>query len=224
MTKYFLKNNNRLILSLLFVLFYSILETLTLLPSTSEYIVCTKVENQTKINAVLGFALFQMPSGIILLLSSGQIISLNLIIDSNLLPDWNIKNNNKEIQYHKLPLNSPIQKIMGESFVIYIQNILRKDVTQPILSLDKSQQPSIQECYELLIQVKQVLTENYLKKHEKAHNEIIKRIELLKTLKEKQKQEIEYLEKQKEQICIDAERLAEKCEDVNDRQQNLFKK
>lgn len=163
-----------------------------------------------------------MPSGIVTLLGSGQVLSLNLVSDPSLLPSWDLANNNNSPQNHTSDL--PIQKIMSESFVTHIRNILKSSVTQPILSLDKSSEPGAQEAHALLQQAVQVLKDQYFSRHEKARVEILKRVNILKRLKDQQQKEVSLLEMEKEKIRHNAEQLAEKYEDICDKQQVITRK
>ncbi|XP_055844635.1 nuclear pore complex protein Nup88 [Episyrphus balteatus] len=189
--------------------------------SRAEYLVCTKISTGSKINAVLGFVLLQMPSGIVLLLSSGQVISLNLVIDTKLLlnPTAAIEpNTNKDRRITSIDNSS------GLSFVEHIQNILKRSVTQPIMSLDKSAQPKPQESYELLTQTIEVLRTQYMKKHELVRSEFLQKLNAIKLQKEQQRKEIEYLERQKDSIQENAHRLAERFEEISETQDLLSKK
>lgn len=186
--------------------------------SRAEYLVCTKISKESKINAVLGFVLLQMPSGIVLLLSSGQVISLNLIIDAKLLSNPSITNETN------LSKDSKLGSTDGISFVEHIQNILKRSVTQPIMSLDKSAKPKPQEAYELLTQTIEVLRTQYMKKHELVRAEFLQKLNQIKLQKEQQRKEIEYLEREKEAIRENAHRLAERFEEISENQDLLSKK
>ncbi|TMW54168.1 hypothetical protein DOY81_000752 [Sarcophaga bullata] len=189
-------------------------------PSQAEYIVCTKIDNSDKINAVLGFVLMQMPSLIVLLLGSGQVISLKLVIDPKLLAqpkDDSLTLKTEDVQQTQL------SKILGPSFIDHIKTILKRTVTQPILSLDKSSNPSPQECYELLTQAVEVLRTQYLKRHELVRAEFARRIHTINLCKEQQKQDIADLEREKEIIRDRAHKLAERFEEISDRQEVLTK-
>ncbi|XP_037808228.1 nuclear pore complex protein Nup88 [Lucilia sericata] len=194
-------------------------------PSHAEYIVCTKIDTSENVNAVLGFVLMQMPSCAVLLLSSGQVISLKLVIDPKLLTDplTNVKdeltlNKNDDLQQTQL------NQILGPSFVDHVKNILKRTVTQPILSLDKSANPTPQECYELMTQAVEVLRTQYLKRHELVRAEFARRIHTIKLCKEQQKQDIEDLEREREIIRDKAHKLAERFEEISDQQEVLTKR
>ncbi|XP_055913972.1 nuclear pore complex protein Nup88 [Eupeodes corollae] len=187
--------------------------------SRAEYLVCTKISTGTKVNAVLGFVILQMPSGIVLLLSSGQVISLNLAIDTKLLLNPTVEsNNNKDTRI------TTTDNTSGQSFVEHIQNILKRSVTQPIMSLDKTTQPKPQESYELLAQTIEVLRTQYMKKHEIVRAEFLQKCNTIRLRKEQQRKEIEYLERQRDSIRENAHRLAERFEEISETQDLLSKK
>lgn len=184
-------------------------------PSRAEYIVCTKAVDSSKNNPVLGFTQIQSPSGILLLLASGQVVSLSLISDPGILREPQRKVNAKETQLKQLPKSE---------FEGHIKRILSVDVLQPILKLNNSSEPSPKESIELLMHAVKVLREQYFPKLSKVKTEIEKRVKHLQILKEQQKQEIAQLLKEKDKIRENAERLAELYEDVSDKQQILFKR
>ncbi|XP_059222368.1 nuclear pore complex protein Nup88 isoform X2 [Stomoxys calcitrans] len=193
-------------------------------PSHAEYIVCTKIDTGDNVNPVLGFVLLQMPACIVLLLGSGQVMTLKLVIDPKLLIDVQgtskadmFPTENQDITQNQL------SQVLGPSFVDHIKNMLKRSVTQPILSLDKNANPSPQECYELLTQAVEVLRSQYLKRHELVRAEFAKRIHTIKLCREQQKQDIKDLEKERETIRDKAHKLAEKFEEISEQQEVLNK-
>ncbi|XP_055543607.1 nuclear pore complex protein Nup88 [Wyeomyia smithii] len=188
--------------------------------SRAEYLVCTKALQNMNTNAVLGFALLQSPAGILLQLASGQIVTLDLISDPNLIRHWKIKSGNKFCS----ATDSPLKKMLRDSFQERIQSILKSGTTQPILKLDQSSEPTPQEAFELLTQATRMLREHYFVKHEKARQEIERRVHVLRLLKDQQLNEISLLQQEKLQIRETAERLAENYEDICDKHSALFKR
>uniref|UniRef100_T1GVT0 Uncharacterized protein n=1 Tax=Megaselia scalaris TaxID=36166 RepID=T1GVT0_MEGSC len=185
-------------------------------PSHVEYIVCTKIDNSEKINPILGLAIHQHPSGLISFLSSGEVISLKLLFDSSSL---NVMEKPNKEMYEPTSIETPIE---GQ-FAAHIKNILQRKVSQPILSLNKSSQLCPQKAYEVLTQSIQVLKENYIKNHNEALKEILKRIDLQIKIKEQQEREIKNLEKERDIISQKAHLLAEKFEECNNKQSLISK-
>lgn len=188
--------------------------------SRAEYVVCTKALQNMSSNAVLGFALLQSPSGFLLQLASGQVVTLDLISDHHLIRDWKVKSGSKSVT----GTESPLKKLLKDPFQDRIQSILKSGTTQPILKLDKTSEPTPQESFELLTQATRMLREHYFVKHEKARQEIERRVHVLRLLKEQQLNEIAQLQEEKQQIRETAERLAENYEDICDKQNALFKR
>uniref|UniRef100_A0A182NQW7 G-protein coupled receptors family 1 profile domain-containing protein n=3 Tax=leucosphyrus subgroup TaxID=44539 RepID=A0A182NQW7_9DIPT len=188
--------------------------------SRAEYVVCTKALQNANTNAVLGFTLLQSPSGLVLFLASGQVVSLDLITDHSLIRKWPLPGSNKKAN----GAESPIKNMLKDSFQKRIQSILKSGLTQPILKLDQSTEPTPQEAFELLTQATRMLRENYFVRHEKARQEIEKREHVLKLLKQQQLNDIEELQVEKQNIRATAERLAETYEDLCDKQNSLFKR
>ena len=162
----------------------------------------------------------QIPSLIVLLLGSGQVISLKLVIDPKLLAQP--KGESLTLKADDTQ-QTQLSKILGPSFIDHIKTILKRTVTQPILSLDKSSNPSPQECYELLTQAVEVLRTQYLKRHELVRTEFARRIHTISLCKEQQRQDIADLEREKEIIRDKAHKLAERFEEISDRQEVLTK-
>ncbi|EDV49325.1 nuclear pore complex protein Nup88 [Drosophila erecta] len=182
--------------------------------SRAEYILCTKFDSSGTVNAVFGLALLQIPAGIVLLLGSGQVISLKLVIDAQLLVT---PNENKQVGLEVS------QQESGPSFVDTIKSLLQRSVNQPILA-DKLSSPSAQESYELLNQAIEVLREQYLKRHDLVRAAFARHINQIQLKKEQQLQEIQDLEQERELISERAHKLAERFEEISYNQELLVRK
>uniref|UniRef100_A0A1Q3F3Y6 Putative nuclear pore complex nup88/rnup84 component n=1 Tax=Culex tarsalis TaxID=7177 RepID=A0A1Q3F3Y6_CULTA len=188
--------------------------------SRAEYVVCTKALPNSSTNAVLGFALLSSPPGILLQLASGQVVTLDLISDHSMILDWTRAPGGKSSR----ATDPTLKNMLKDSFQDRIQTILKSGTTQPILKLDQTAEPTPQESFELLTQATRMLREHYFAKHEKARQEIERRVHVLKLLKQQQLAEIDQLQQEKQQIRETAERLAENYEDICDKQSALFKR
>jgi len=166
------------------------------------------------VNAVFGLALLQIPAGVVLLLGSGQVISLKLVIDAQLLVTPNEKRQTGA---------DVSQQESGPSFVDTIKSLLQRSVNQPILA-DKLSSPSAQESYELLNQAIEVLREQYLKRHDLVRAAFARHINQINLKKEQQKQEIQDLEQERELISERAHKLAERFEEISYNQELLVRK
>ncbi|XP_065090306.1 nuclear pore complex protein Nup88-like isoform X2 [Ochlerotatus camptorhynchus] len=188
--------------------------------SRAEYVVCTKALLNMSSNPVLGFALLQSPSGILLQLASGQVVTMDLISDHSLIRESKVSSGLK----YSSATDSSLKQLLKDPFQDRIQSILKSGATQPILKLDQSSEPTPQESFELLTQATRMLREHYFVKHEKARQEIERRVHVLRLLKDQQLNEIAQLQEEKQQIRETAERLAENYEDICDKQNALFKR
>lgn len=95
----------------------------------AEYLVCSKALDSAKPNAVIGFSLLQSPPGLALLLSSGQVVSLNIITNSTFL-----RVNRKSAEDKPKDAESSISsKVFAGSFVESVREILASGAAQPIL-------------------------------------------------------------------------------------------
>lgn len=74
------------------------------------------------------------------------------------------------------------------------------------------------------MQATQLLRDQYFLKHDRAKQEIEKRVKLLQLLKQQQQQDIVQLQSDKSQIRANAEQLAERYEDIQEKQQSLFRR
>lgn len=189
--------------------------------SRAEYILSTKAFNTSKTNAIIGLGMLHSPSGMLALLKSGQIISLDVLLDKNSFNNPNSDIRTDTSQYSE---DVSVKKHLNGSFDQYIRTILTSDVKQPILKLDKTNPPTAQQSLDLLMNAMQVLRENNFPKHDKVRQEILKRMKILEVLKNQQKEEITQLFNDKEQIQEKAYKLADMHEDIMDKQNNLNKR
>ncbi|XP_060532815.1 nuclear pore complex protein Nup88 [Cylas formicarius] len=185
--------------------------------SFSEYMVCTKTVNSTKSNPVIGFALYYEPTSVITLLADGSVVTL-AILAAPLMPKDEIAPGNV------VEATSPLKKMLNEPFDQYIQKVLKKSSSQPVLKLPAATENTPEECYELLQRASQVFREQLFKQHSKAREEMEKRIHTLKMLREAQKKEIERMVVQRDELQKSAGDLAEKYEDIKDKQDELLKR
>lgn len=190
-------------------------------PSHIEYLVCTSALENIKANPVLGFTLLQSPSGIVLILASGQIVSLNVISNPNYarrlakaLKPSDVLNSFK----------SSADSLFSDQFESHITNILSAGATQPILKLNNGKEFSEKESLELLLSAFQTLCDQHITRHDKVRVEFEKRLKILRLLQQQQQLEIIQLLNDQNQIRSNAERLAERYEEANDRQQELVKR
>lgn len=182
--------------------------------SKAEYILSTKAFNTCKINAVVGVGLLESPSGIFAILSSGQVVSLNTIkvLLGNIADIKTTVTNKQKSVDRKIPFDQ------------HIKGLLQSGVTQPILKLDHTKPPSSQQAFELLMNSIQVMRDNHFKRHDQVRQEIAKRVKILECLKLQQIEDVNRLIEDKEFIHEKAYELADKHEDIIERQQSLQKR
>lgn len=185
-------------------------------PSRAEYILSTKAFNNAKVNPIIGFGILQLPTGIFAVMSSGQIISLStvktmlpLVTDLSIQPPRLQDSKLIDEQFSKIPFDQ------------HIRALLKSDVSQPILQLDKSKPPSSQQTFQLLMNSIQIMREKQFARHDKVRQEISKRVKILELMKNQQKDEIDSLFESKEQIQEKAYKLADYSEDIMEKQANL---
>lgn len=126
--------------------------------SRAEYILCTNAFALDRTNAISGFGLLQSPSGLLVLLASGQVVSLDLILDKGFIPASMVANMALEAPFNGT--GDHAKKELKGSFDVHIRNILKADSTQPLIKLDKNNPPTSQQSFEVLIKYFIRLTHN----------------------------------------------------------------
>lgn len=187
----------------------------------AEYLVCTKALESAKPNTVVGFTLLQSPPGLVLLLSSGQVVTLNIITNSSFLrANRAISDDDTKGTTDSSTISS---KVLTGSFVESIREILASRTSQPILKLNTGKDATPKESIELMLDAFQRLRDQYITKHDTVRQKIEKHVKILRYIHEQQQQEVAELLQEKEKLRENAERLAEKYEEISDRQQVILK-
>ncbi|XP_026473662.1 nuclear pore complex protein Nup88-like isoform X2 [Ctenocephalides felis] len=192
---------------------------------SAEYLLCTNLsrkskatpENLTQQTGVVGLTIFGCPPTLITLLGNGQVISLPLtclplaLPQKENIPDSVVKN-----------IASPTKKLLKEPFDQHISSILKQKFTQPILKLGDDMSAS--QTYDVVTKALKVLRDEYFTKLIEARQEIEKRIHTLQMLKKQQLKDIKKLVDEKVDIQNRAEKLADKYEEVHEKQESLTKR
>lgn len=111
----------------------------------------------------------------------------------------------------------------GSSFEEGVRAVLASGVTQPILKLNTAKDATPEESIELMLDVLQLLRDQYITKHDKVRQMIEKRVKIQRILEEQQRQEVADLMLEKVNLREKAETLADKYEELNERQQTISK-
>lgn len=106
------------------------IETILNKTAHAEYLVCTKALDSAKPNTVIGFGLLQSPPGLVLLLSSGQVVTLNIITNPSFL---RVNRPIEENKSNENPESTIQSKVFAGSFVESVRGILASGASQPIL-------------------------------------------------------------------------------------------
>jgi nuclear pore complex protein Nup88 len=187
--------------------------------SSAEYLICTRTSSSSPLSPILGLAITSLPSALIILLASGEVVSLNLLSTPLPLPHSAPEETGRKEERH-----SPLKVLLKEPFDVHIKRILKHNVSQPILKLGPNANPSAQECMELVSRTTQLFREEYFQRHDRVREEIERRVRTLQTLKQHQLQELEHMEQEKLKLKQTAEQLAEKYEDTKDKQEEITKR
>ncbi|XP_003968630.1 nucleoporin 88 [Takifugu rubripes] len=116
--------------------------------------------------------------------------------------------------------SSPLRRFADNTFEQHIRNILARSSTNPLLikAADKETSPPPTECLQLLSRATQVFREEYILKQDMAHEEMERRVKLLKGQKSKQVEELGLCKEERLGLRKTAEMLADKYEDAKYRQ------
>ncbi|KAK6640530.1 hypothetical protein RUM44_012225 [Polyplax serrata] len=180
-------------------------------PSTVEYLVCTRT-NSTPVLPVLGFTLIVSTNTILSLLANGDVISLPLKISENLIhPDLLPE----EVVSEE---STPMKKLLQEPFDVHIRSILKRNINQPLMKLDKNVNLSPQESLDLISRTTNILRKEYFEKFQLVRDETEQRVMALRALLGLHMDELNQLDNEKTQLQAMAEKLAEKYEEITEKQ------
>ncbi|KAL0114540.1 hypothetical protein PUN28_011677 [Cardiocondyla obscurior] len=168
----------------------------------------TKHTNVDEPTPILGFGLLQEPCILISLLHTGVVIDLS-VIDLYYLP---------RIEQLE-PVVNTTKKVNKEPFDVYIKKLLRREVSQPITKIG-TRTMSLSESLELLYHATNIFRTQHFVRHDKVREEISKKVRALKALKNHLLKELDTLTEIKN-LKQTAERLAERYEDIKDKQEEL---
>ncbi|XP_028167137.1 nuclear pore complex protein Nup88 [Ostrinia furnacalis] len=107
------------------------------------------------------------------------------------------------------------------TFTAIIQEILAKNVSQPVLNMDKSEEPSLKETLEFLTQVTMKLRGEYIAKQQRAYDVIVKKMKALANLSAQHESWTEDLKKDIDDVNLKSTVLKEKCMLAEKRQEDL---
>ncbi|XP_077286463.1 nuclear pore complex protein Nup88 [Arctopsyche grandis] len=191
--------------------------------STIEYIICTKTSKMENINPPAGICVTYSTHALISILADGRLVvkpldvsgpgemlfndSLDAIKADSSLNRSNLTMSLNEM--HKVPFNNQIHQL------------LKHELSQPLLKMSSNTEPDAQECFELLSHATHVFREEYFSKIERARKELERRGKTLRLLKNLQLQEIEEWQCNRATISSETERLNEKCKTAQHIQKDL---
>ncbi|XP_044763811.1 nuclear pore complex protein Nup88 isoform X2 [Coccinella septempunctata] len=188
------------------------------IPSTVEYLVCTKTSSTKNQNPVIGFSVYYNPNSIITLLANGCFMSLALINAEIVIPKL------EQLVLQDTETAAPsMQDMMKMPFNQHILKLLKKADSHPILKLSKNEEHSLKECHELFQRTVLIFREK-IKCHQIAREEIEKRATALAVFKDYQLKELANMNHEKRSLQETAENLAEKYEEIKENQEKLLKR
>ncbi|XP_013772576.1 nuclear pore complex protein Nup88-like isoform X2 [Limulus polyphemus] len=185
-----------------------------------EHLLCTRPLPSSPSAPVLGLAVMASTTGasLICLLSTWEFVILPLVTSYH--------TNIPSLLSSELgeTILSPLHRLHGEGFKQHIYQMLQRTTSTPLLKYahpSDGTEPSPQHCLEVLGRTTQHLREDYIQRLDGVQVMIERRVRALKNQKDQQFVDIEQCLKEKEMLCHEAERLAEKYDDTYTRQQEL---
>ncbi|KAJ8711495.1 hypothetical protein PYW07_008737 [Mythimna separata] len=127
----------------------------------------------------------------------------------------------EEQLYKELQLKNPtleqddINNILKErqklTFTSIVQEILTRDVSQPILQISKKAEPSPRECLEFLTQATLKLRGEYISRQQRVSDAIARKLHSLRSLSNQHQEWLQDLQKEIDDVQLDSTVLKEKC-------------
>ncbi|PZC82608.1 hypothetical protein B5X24_HaOG210052 [Helicoverpa armigera] len=127
----------------------------------------------------------------------------------------------EEQLYKELQLKNPsleqedINNILKErqklSFTSIVQEILTRDVSQPLLTLSTKHEPSPKECLEFLTQATLKLRGEYISRQQRVCDAIARKLQALRNLSNSHQDWLQDLQKEIDDVQLQSTVLKEKC-------------
>ncbi|RVE45530.1 hypothetical protein evm_009795 [Chilo suppressalis] len=178
-------------------------------PSTARHIVCTSTTG--RVDPPAGVVISPAPLAKVLVLCP----------DSTLLPRTIEPYDLEEQLYKELQLKNPaleqddIDKLLKErqklSFSSIVQEILSREVSQPILNLNKEQPPALNHMLQFLTQATLRFRGEYMSRQQRATDALLTKLRAQNALKVQHKQWLQDLQQDVEEVQIQSTALKEKC-------------
>ncbi|XP_076325192.1 LOW QUALITY PROTEIN: nuclear pore complex protein Nup88 [Tachypleus tridentatus] len=185
-----------------------------------EHLLCTRPLPGSPSAPVLGLAVMASTTGasLICLLSTWEFLVLPLVTSYNTNTPILLSSELRETIF------SPVHQLHGEGFMQHIYQMLQRTTSTPLLKYAHPSDgtgPPPQHCLDVLSHTTQHLREDYIQRLDGVQVMIERRVRALKNQKDQQFIDIQQCLKEKEMLCHEAERLAEKYDDAYTRQQEL---
>ncbi|KAL0867495.1 hypothetical protein ABMA27_008279 [Loxostege sticticalis] len=188
----------------------TVLSALCSKPSAARHLVCTLAARGAA-SPPAGLALTAPPLP----------HALVLCVDAELLVRCLEPYDLEEQLYKELQLKNPaieqdeVNNILKErqklSFTTIIQEILARDVSQPILNMNKTEEPALKETLELVTQATMKLRGEYISRQQRAQDAISRKLKALASLSRQHQNWIQDLQRDLDDVRLQSTVLKEKC-------------
>ncbi|XP_045770945.1 nuclear pore complex protein Nup88 isoform X1 [Maniola jurtina] len=195
----------------------SILQAICTKPSSARYLLRTSGES----SRVVGLAVTPAPlRTLLILLSSGDLITRTLEpcnLEDQLYKELQLKNPTLEQD----DINAILKEKQKLPFISMIKEVLERQASQPILKLDKKEEPSPKECLELLTQATVKLRNEYILRQQRALEVTTRKIAALSALGAQHRDWLADLKKEIENVHHQSTVLKQKRALVEKRQEDM---
>ncbi|XP_075984007.1 nuclear pore complex protein Nup88 [Anticarsia gemmatalis] len=188
----------------------TVLSTMCNTRSIARHLVCTAAP-RGELRPPIGLALTLPPLPRLLVLCE----------DARLLARTLEPFNLEEQLYKELQLKNPaldqedINNILKEkqklTFMAIIQEILSRDISQPILNINKKEEPSPKECLEFVTQAILKLRGEYMSRQQRAADAITRKLNAMRSLSSQHGDWLNDLQKDIDDVQLQSTVLREKC-------------
>ncbi|XP_041971926.1 nucleoporin 88 [Aricia agestis] len=185
----------------------SILSAISQQPSSARHLLCT---SGNRVTPPVGLAVTPAPLHTLLILcNSGEMLSRTLEpqeLEEQLYKEMQLRNPALDQD----DINNILKEQQKLSFTSIMQEVLAREASQPLLKLDKKEEPDPKECLEVLTEATVRLRAEYMSRQRRALDVITRKVAALRALAKQQEAWREDLQADITQVELQSAVLKEK--------------